>query len=137
VRRSFLSSSGRVEAWKGALRQAEQRPLLGYGFGTESRVFVDRYYTFVAGLPENSYVGLALQLGTLGVLALLGLVAILVLPARRALLGPRRTLVAACTGAVLAGLVLAGVQSYVYAVGNIAAATFWICAFLVPAAADA
>jgi hypothetical protein len=38
---------------------------------------------------------------------------------------------------VLAGLVLAGVQSYVYAVGNIAAATFWICAFLVPAAADA
>ncbi len=136
VRRSFLSSSGRVQAWEGALRQAAQRPLLGYGFGTETRVFVDRYYGFVAGLPESSYIGMALQLGVVGVLALLALVAVLALPARRVLGGPQRTIVAACLGAVLAGLVLAGAQSYLYSVGNIGAATFWICAFLLTAVVD-
>jgi O-antigen ligase len=132
LRRSFLSSSGRITAWRGALDQAAQRPLFGYGFGTEARVFVDRFYYFVGGLPENSYIGITLQLGLAGLLALLGLVALLAASAR----GARdRLLVAAPLGVVVAGLVMAGVQSYLYSVGNIASATFWIAAFLVPAAA--
>ena len=31
------------------LDQAAERPLLGYGFGTENRVFVDRFYAFEGG----------------------------------------------------------------------------------------
>ncbi len=135
LRRSFVATSGRSEAWAGAIHQAAQRPLLGFGFGTEARVFVDRYYRFFGGLPENSYIGIALQLGIVGLAALLALVAVLVVRGRAGLSGPRRDLAAACLGVLAAGLAMAVVQSYLYSVGNIASATFWICAFLLPAVA--
>src|SRR5205823_2347589 len=61
--RSLLGGSGRREAWRGALRQGDGRPVAGYGFGTEESVFVDRYQTFQGGVPENSYLGVYLQLG--------------------------------------------------------------------------
>lgn len=134
--RTFLSTSGRAEAWVGALGQAAERPLLGYGFGTEERVFVDRYFVFASGVPENSYVGLLLQLGALGTAAFCVLVALLVacvVRAVRTLGGRELGLTAACAGAVAAGLVLALVQSYFYAVGNNATAAFWLCAFLLAA----
>jgi O-antigen ligase len=131
IRRSFFGGSGRLEAWAGALHQILQRPLLGFGFGTD--VFVDRYYYFVGGSPENSYLGIALQLGAAGLAALLVLLFTLVASVRRTLSGPQRPLVAAGLGAVVAGVAVAIVQSYVYSVGDIATATFWICAFLLPA----
>ena len=134
VDRTLLGASGRAEAWGGALDRAAGRPLLGFGFGTEGRVFVDRYYGFVGGLPENSYIGAALQLGIVGLAALLGLVGALLLRGRRALAlsawGP------ACAGVVVAGLAVAAVQSYLYSAGNIAAASFWIAAFLLPALSE-
>ena len=46
------TSSGRTQAWRGAIGQAEQRPVVGYGFGTESRVFIDRWSGFVGSVPE-------------------------------------------------------------------------------------
>ena len=128
VQRSFSGSSGRTDAWRGAIHQAARRPLLGYGFGTEARVFVDRYYRFFGGLPEDSYIGISLQLGIVGLIALLGLFAACLLP-----LPPRPGLAWACVGVVAAGMVMAVVQSYVYSVGNIAAAPLWIAAFMVPA----
>ena len=134
VSRRFFASSGRVDAWAGALREWLGRPLLGFGFGTEARVFDDRYYTFVGGLPENSYVGLLLQLGVVGLAALLALVGGLVLAARRAILAGVPA-AAACLGVVTAGLLLGLVQSYLYAVGNIGAAALWTSAFLLPALA--
>jgi O-antigen ligase len=134
--RPLLGSSGRLEAWDGALAQAAARPLLGYGFGTEPAVFVDRYVGFNSGVPENSYLGLLLQLGVVGLAALLALVAVLVVPvvrASRRLDTARRGVAAACAGAVAAGLVLAVVQSFVYAPGNVATLAFWISAFLLAA----
>jgi hypothetical protein len=130
--RTLTGSSGRTEAWAGALRQAASRLLLGYGFGTEEKVFVDRYVGFNSGVPENSYVGLALQLGALGLVVFLGLVAALLVPAVRARSSdPRiRGLTAACAGALVAGLVLGAFQSYLYAPGNNATAAVWISAFL-------
>jgi len=130
VRRSFFGGSGRLDAWRGALHQAALRPVTGHGFGTEQDVFVDRYYSFVGGLPENSYIGLALQLGLAGLAALAGLVAVLAAAGLRALRGPGRTLAAAGLGVLAAGLVAALFQSYLYSVGNIATATLWIPAFL-------
>jgi hypothetical protein len=137
VRRSLFGASGRGRAWLGAFDVAERRPLLGFGFGTESRAFVDRYYGFRSNLPESSYLGVTLQVGALGLLAFLAAVGSLVASARTALRGPGRLLAAACLGAVLAGLANAVVQSYIYAVGNIGTATFWIAAFLLPALAKA
>jgi len=133
--RSFFGASGRSVAWTGALEQAWGRPLVGYGFGTERLVFVDRYFAFVGGLVENSYIGLALQLGIVGVVLLLALVATLVVTGWPALGGPERSLAAACLGVLLAGLAIAAIQSYVYSVGNTATAALWISAFLLPAVA--
>ena len=132
VERSFFGSSGRAEAWRGAAGEVRERPLLGFGFGTEAKAFVDRYYGFFGELPENSYLGIALQLGLVGLAALLGLVAVLAAGARRATAADRPVWAAACVGVVAAGLAAAVVQSYLYSVGNIAAATFWIAAFLLP-----
>lgn len=131
--RGLLGSSGRTEAWSGALGQALERPLAGHGFGTEDRVFIDRYVGFNSNVPENSYLGFFLQLGFVGLVLVGAFAVLLVVRALRA--GRydddrRRAVSAACAAAVLAGLVLALVQSYLYAPGNNATAAFWICAFL-------
>ena len=120
--------SGRLQAWIGALHQALKVPLLGYGFGTEDRVFIDRYYIFEGSRPENSFLGLMLQVGLVG-LALFAalLVAVAALVWRRGARCPCDPLLAAALAAGAAGVVLMCVQSYVYSVGNIAALSFWLC----------
>lgn len=135
LKRGVLGGSGRLGAWIGALHQVLQRPLLGFGFGTEAQVFVNRYYYFRGGSPENSYLGIALQLGLVGLLVLLLLFSATLTSVRVAVAGRERAAALACAGAVTAGLVLAIVQSYVYSVGDIGTSTFWIAAFLLPALA--
>jgi O-Antigen ligase len=134
--RTLLGTSGRSEAWEGALEQAAERPLLGYGFGTEHRVFVDRYVGFNSNAVENSYIGLFLQLGLAGVAAFVVLVVVLARPAAAALrpLDARvARVIAASAGGLVVGLILAVAQSYIYAVGNNATAAVWICASLLAA----
>ena len=126
--RTLIGSSGRTEAWRGALGLVADRPLVGYGFGTEDRTFVDRYVFFNSNVPENSYIGILLQLGVVGLVLLLALAAVLVRPAlRRA----PRGITAAATAAFAAALVLALFQSYLYAAGNAATIVAWVCAFAV------
>lgn len=131
--RRLLSSLGRARAWRGAIEQAGERPLLGYGFGTEERVFVDRYYLFFAGRVENSYIGAALQIGVVGLVLLLALVALVLAGGLRAVRAPRSTrpLAAACLGVVVCGVVLAVTQSFLTSAGSVGAAPFWLCAFLI------
>jgi O-antigen ligase len=129
-KRTFLGTSGRAEAWVGALEDAAERPLVGYGFGTEPIVFVDRYIAFQGSYVENSYIGLVLQLGAAGLLLF---VLFVVLAGRRLVRGLRgaasaeqRRLPAGFAGAAAAGLVLAITQSFAYSAGNVATLTFWI-----------
>jgi O-antigen ligase len=126
------TGSGRVDAWKGALRQARSRPVLGYGFGTEAKVFVDRWYFFEGNLPENSYIGLLLQVGVVGLLlfAVPLFVVSFVAVFRRRAIGAERAVAAAV---VCGGLVLMLVQSFAYSVGNIATLPFWLSAFVLAA----
>jgi hypothetical protein len=131
-RRTLFTSSGRLDAWRGALDQALERPLLGYGFGTEERVFVDRYYLHYSDRPENAYVGTLLQLGLVGLAALVALLAYVLSRARLVTRGPA----AACAGAVVCGLVLAVTQSYLTSVGSPAMTPFWLCAFLLVGATE-
>ncbi len=137
-KRGLLGSSGRLEAWEGALDQGTQRPLLGFGFGTEGKVFVDRYYRFEGGLTENSFVGFFLQLGSVGLLLLVALLLSIVgagaIALRRLAAGPRAT-AGACMAVLVVGLILAFSQSFLYAAGNTATLSVWICAFLLPALA--
>lgn len=136
VPRTFLGSSGRVQAWDGALRQGAQRPVAGYGFGTEDRVFVDREYAFEGGYVENTYLGLFLQLGAVGVAAF---VALLLLLAWCAVQACRRGAGPACAagGVLVAAVLIGGTQSGLLSVGNIAATTVWFSVLTLPALAAA
>jgi hypothetical protein len=129
--RTLFSSSGRVQAWRGAIAQGNERPLLGYGFGTEARVFFDRYQTFESDVVENSFIGLYLQLGAVGVVALLALLATIGGVGFRG--GPPASLRASTLGVVGGGGVLMCVQSYAYSVGNVSMVPFWAAAGLVVA----
>lgn len=127
IRRTLFTSSGRRAAWAGAIRQAEDRPIAGYGFGTEARVFVDRYANFESDLVENAYIGAALQLGIVGLVALLAVAAAGLGPFAKA---PSGGIEAACAGVAVAALVVAVTQSYLFSVGNLATATAWVSLFL-------
>src|SRR5205814_3144758 len=87
--------SGRVFAWLNAIQQGIRRPVLGYGFGTEERVFVDHSYVFRGSFVENSFVGIFLELGLVGVALLLApfvLVAMVAVRAARHAAGPVRNM---------------------------------------------
>jgi hypothetical protein len=129
---SSVAGSGRVSEWKGVLKQVEERPLLGYGFGTEERVFVDRWYYFQGGTAENSYLGLLLQLGVLGELMVCGIGLALLVMAVRTLrvTTPARGEIGGEAGVLVAAACLMLIQSYIYSVGNIASGTVWVALFL-------
>jgi hypothetical protein len=130
--------SGRVAVWIGTLKDVVvRRPLLGYGFGTEERVFVDRWYGFQGGTPENSIIGVLLQVGLVGLLLVLALAAVVVVRAVRALRSseiPERSAARVGIAVILAGTVLAFFQTYLYSVGNVATVTLWVVVFLTAAA---
>ena len=134
--RTLFFTSGRLQAWETAVEQGLERPIAGYGFGTEDETFVDRSYLFVSQAVENSFIGVFLQLGSVGVVLLL---VALALPLAawwrvRSELGPERgEYAAACAGAVVAGIVLAVPQSYLTSVGSPPTAAFWIAFFLLAA----
>ena len=133
VHRTFLGSSGRVQAWDGALRQGAKRPIAGYGFGTEEKVFVDRFFAFEGRFVENSYIGLFLQLGVAGAVLLATLLVALVWSAVRSVRRCRPA--AASTGVLVAACLIGMTQSGLLSVGNIAATSIWISVLLLPALA--
>jgi hypothetical protein len=122
--------SGRVFAWLWAIREGSSAPALGFGFGTEDKVFVDRLYVFQGGHTENSFVGMYLQLGLVGVALLLLPFALVAGAVLRALRSDRvdRSIIAPAAGVAAAGFVIAFFQSYIYSVGNVATLSFWIAA---------
>jgi len=131
--RTLFGSSGRAQAWQGAIELGAERPVAGFGFGTEDHVFIDRYADFNSNVPENSYIGLFLQVGVGGLAAFAAFFGVVLAQGTLALsrlAGAERRLAAACAGAIVGGLVLAVFQSYLYSVGNNATAAFWICVFL-------
>ena len=138
IRRTLFGTSGRARAWDGALHQIARRPVAGFGFGTEQFAFVDRYYGFDSSVPENSYLGVALQLGVVGLaalLVLLGALAAVAVRALRTLTGRALAAAQACASVVVAGVVLGLTQSYLTSPGNLASSTFWIAALCLPALA--
>lgn len=133
--RSLFHANGRLQTWFVAIEQGDSRPLLGFGFGTENDVFIDRVYDFQGDYVENSWIGLYLQLGAVGLISFVALVgAATVLALRR---GEEGAPGPASVGVVTAGLALMFVQSYVYSVGNVATVAFWLSVFVAAAVARA
>jgi hypothetical protein len=130
-------ASGRVAAWAGALQLIKGEPLLGYGFGTESKIFVDRWYYFESDLPENSSIGILLQLGIVGFGLMVALLALLIVGSVRALrarVAETRSLAIVGLGTLAGAVTVTFIQSYIYSVGNVASQSVWIVAFLLSAA---
>lgn len=139
-KRTLFARTGRTTAWRGAVDQGKARPVAGYGFGTDDRVFADRFYSFSGGSPENSFVDVFLELGLAGVLVFVALAVALAAGIVRAVreAGPEARGAVAAAGAVfLAGLMLAVVQSYLFSSGNNAMLSVWVCTFLALAAVPA
>ena len=124
---------GRWEGWREVLRLIKLRPWLGYGFGTEDRLFYafDIFFLYHAGAyAHNSYLGLASQLGLVGVFLLFApLTFFLIRNSRQIAHTPSRELgllQSTLTGSIIAGLVHAIFESWIYSVGNAFAFLFWI-----------
>jgi O-antigen ligase len=127
VRRSLFSTSVRLRALRGTVRRALERPLLGYGFGAEQWAFVNRYYGFSSGNPENGYAGLFLQLGLVGLALFLVAVGSCLVYGVRACLRPVRgdALAVAAVGASVAGLAMGLSQSFFHGPGGIGYVALW------------
>lgn len=133
LRRSLLGSGARGSALRGAIDQGLGRPALGTGFGAEE--FVNRYYGYNSGNPEDGYVGLFMQTGVVGLALFLVAVGVCLLPLlRRRVRARLSNTYAGAAGAAVAGLLLGLSQSYFHSAGNIAAVPFWIVLLLASSA---
>lgn len=130
--RALFGNDGRALALQEAFDQGSERPLVGWGFGTETQVYFERSSLFVSSRPEDSFLSLYLELGIGGVLLWLlagGLVLAGVIRSRRR--DARLRWAMAGLGATTATAFALGIgQSYVYSTGNVATLSVWLVAAL-------
>lgn len=132
----WASGSGRFVAWQYGVQYLAERPLTGFGFGTEDQIYV--YHgvrpgsTPFSGLYfHNSYLGLALQVGILGALIFFApLLKLAVAELRHNGAYSENPLRFALRGVLLAGLASALFESWLYSMGNAFAFPFWTCVML-------
>lgn len=135
---------GRLPIWALALNSFMDKPIFGYGFGTEERIiplrgnvfiiegtvkfFIDKRFGVYA---HNSYLGMLLQLGIVGFILLYTPLFILLfkeLSLRQdSSIPPLRY---ALQASLIAGLTAAFYESFIYSVGNAYSFSFWIIIML-------
>lgn len=127
-------TGGRLEAWPLALDLIKERPILGYGFGTEELLFPAHgvvFREFKGGYFHNSYLGLMAQVGLFGALAFfLPLFYLVARQLCRARAYDRLDPVHSLLGSVLAGLAAGLSESWMYSMGNAQAFPFWTAVML-------
>lgn len=125
-----LDSAGRTAAWSVIVRLWEQRPWLGWGFGSTDSVFPkfqgNLVQFFEGGNAHNAYLQTLFEVGPLGLLLLLSVIG---LALRRVLVPAAEFLEAGVFGAVVAGVVNQIFESGLTAPGSIIAFNFWLLAF--------
>lgn len=103
-----LSSNARLDYWRVAWAQYREQPWLGSGSGTYALYWYrDRETIYYTRDAHNLYLETVAELGPVGLLLLVGTLALPFLALRRR---PREPLLAAAVGAYLAFLVHAGVD---------------------------
>jgi O-antigen ligase len=120
---------GRFEAWDVAVDLLRQRPLRGYGFGTEDILFAKfgiRFFTHGGAMVHNSYLGLSLQVGILGAAVFFFLIFLVVIKGIQASMKTKDLMFSILTGTLVAGLVISFTESWLYSAGNSQSLPFWI-----------
>ncbi|MBU06230.1 MAG: hypothetical protein CL877_09825 [Dehalococcoidales bacterium] len=131
-----INLSRRTEKWIKGVQYLVEKPLLGFGFGTEDQLFafhgIDiQDYMHTGAYIHQSYLGLALQLGLLGAaLFFIPLGLLVVREIGRISSSRHDVLRSALLAVVIAALTSAFMTSWLYSMGNEAALPFWICVML-------
>lgn len=131
---TISSIGGRIQIWPIALNLITLKPILGYGFGVEDKIFtfkhavpLGQYVSYV----HNSYLGMLLQLGIAGFVIFFIPLFILLF---KELFSKQDTSVLllrrALRASFMAGLLCSILESWVYSVGNAQAFPFWIMVML-------
>lgn len=136
---SLSNLSGRTEAWEAAFDFINKRPFLGYGYGTEGMVFSFHGIKFLhhhGGYVHNSFIGIALMTGYLGVMIFCGILATTVVYCYRLFkvrdsLGEFRSTADLSIALVAAGLLSAFTESWIMAIGGVASMLFWVFVMVV------
>ncbi|MEE3255551.1 MAG: O-antigen ligase family protein, partial [Chloroflexota bacterium] len=132
----ITSLSSRTEKWRIGLAYFLERPLQGFGFGTEDQLFdyhgVDELsYIRTGSYIHNSYLGLVLQVGLVGALLFYVPIGIFLLKEIQvSFSGQHDPLRTSLLAVVLTCMVAAVASSDLYAMGNVKTFPFWISIML-------
>ena len=133
---SVITLSRRTEKWIKGVQYLVEKPLLGFGFGTENQLFafhgIDiEDYMYTGAYIHQSYLGLALQLGLVGAALFFIPLGLLVVREIGRISSSRHDMLrSALLAVVLVALTSAFMTSWLYSMGNEAALPFWICVML-------
>jgi O-antigen ligase len=127
-----VGSAGRTDMWDLGWDLIQQSPIIGHGFGTEDLAFSEGSFREYEGKRfHNSYLGMAYELGYVGVAAFFGPLILLALTQfwrRRGM--TELALPHVLLAVLVAGLVSAFFESWIYSVGNALSFPFWTCVAL-------
>src|SRR3989338_3878906 len=127
--------SGRLEAWKAAVSLIMDKPLFGYGFGVEDKLFGLKKIMFrvhSGAYAHNSFLGMLLQLGLLGLIIFFVPLFVLLFKEVFSRGENKETPVLryALRSSLIAGLICCMSESWIYSVGNTQVFPFWIMVML-------
>jgi len=128
---TITQAGGRADVWPAVIDKIEERPLLGYGYGSEPEVFeaLGPIATFVGSYSGNVFLDAGLELGMVGLGALLIAIAIplwRVLAGRHPASDTTRVLRTTCIAIVVGGLANAQAESFMLVPGGSGAIAFWV-----------
>jgi len=125
---------GRLEVWPIAMDFITQKPFFGYGFGVEDKIIELKrvvLHRHSGAYIHNSYLGITLQLGALGlVVFFLPLFSLLYKEIFSKTKEPAPLLRYALRASLIAGLLCCIYESWIYSVGNAMVLPFWIMIML-------
>ena len=126
----------RTDKWRLGLKYFMERPLQGFGFGTEDRLFSyhdvnPQDYQLSGASMHNSYLGLVLQVGIVGAaLFYIPLASLLFYELLTARETHRKPLLSALLSVVITCMVAGMFSSDLYSMGNAKSFVFWISVML-------
>ena len=126
----------RTDKWRLGLKYFMERPLQGFGFGTEDRLFSyhdvnPQDYQLSGASIHNSYLGLVLQVGIVGAaLFYVPLASLLFYELLTARETHRKPLLSALLSVVITCMVAGMFSSDLYSMGNAKSFVFWISVML-------
>jgi exopolysaccharide production protein ExoQ len=132
---SIPELGGRLQIWQVAVSLIKESPIFGHGFGVENKIFALKFSSRIAksqiSYVHNSYLGMLIQLGIVGVILFyLPLFLLLFNELTRKKTSDVSSLHLALRSSLIAGLLCCLYESWIYSVGNSQAFPFWVTVML-------